>query len=172
MAQKTITIPIPNHDDNCTVYYFVEYKLNSDVNYNSFQWYTDRVEIPNVADNSVYDVKITRYCCNGGTSAPLVLSIDTTTTSPQLDTPTGLALTPGVEQIAANCDDVTDAQEYVFQIATDSAFTVNLIEAVSATSNYTFTERETGTLQYVRAKARADGYQDSEYCTTVTGTPS
>lgn len=35
MANKKITIPITDHDDNCTLRYLVEWKLSGDVGYNS-----------------------------------------------------------------------------------------------------------------------------------------
>lgn len=168
---KKITIPITDHADNCTAYYNVEYKLSTDINYNSFKAFTDRVVISNVLDTSVYNVRITRYCCNGSSSTPLVLSIDTTTDSPVLDTPTGFGLTPGSVQIAANCDDVTDAENYVWEIATDPLFTAQYQVFETAVSNKTITGLTSGTLYYVRVKATASGFADSDY-DSGTATPS
>jgi hypothetical protein len=160
---KQITIPITDHADNCTAYYNVEYKLSTDIAYNSFKAFTDRVVISNVFDASVYNVRITRYCCNGSSSAPLTLIVDTSTDSPVLVTPTGFSLTPGAAQIAANCDDVTDAETYVWEIATDPLFTAQYQRFETTVSNKTITELTSGTLYHVRVKATASGFADSDY---------
>jgi len=173
MANKYIQIPISDHDTNCSIYYLVEYKLSTDTGYNSFNWATaPPIKINNVIDDSTYDVRITRFCCDGSQSAPLVLSIDTTTNSPQLAAPTGLALTPGVTQLAADCNNVVNATEYLFELAKDSDFTVEYQIASNSTSDYTFTGLDTGVLYYCRCFARASGYQDSPVSSTVSGTPS
>jgi hypothetical protein len=171
MAKK-ITIPLIDHADNCTGYYLVEYKLTGESGYTSFTSFTDQVVINNLADDSTYDVRITRNCCNGIASAPLVLTVDTETVSPQLDVPDGLALTPGSGSIAANCDDVTDADLYVWQLAKDDEFTIHFQEAITAVSNKTFTELDGGDDYYVRVKARASGYADSEWTAIEMGTPA
>ncbi len=168
---KKITIPITDHADNCTAYYNVEYKLSTETAYNSFKAFTDRVVLNNVLDTSVYNVRITRYCCNGSSSAPLTLVIDTSTDSPVLDTPTGFSLTPGDTEIAANCDDVTDATNYVWEIATDPLFTVMYQSFTTTVSNKTITELTNGTLYHVRVKATASGFADSPYA-SGTATPS
>lgn len=173
MANKYIQIPITDHDDNCSTYYLVEWKLNADVGYNTTNWTAaPPIIINNVLDNSTYDVRITRFCCDGSQSSPLVLSIDTTSDSPTLATPTGFTFTAGVEQIVADCNNVVNADEYVFDIAEDDEFTVNFQQVVSATSDNTFTGLTAGTVYYGRVKARGSGYQDSDYAATLNATPS
>lgn len=172
MANKTITVPLTDHDANCTTSYLVEWKLSTDANYVNNTQFSSQIVIENVLDNSMYDVRITRNCCNGGTSAPLILSVDTTSNSPQLAQPTGLGLTPASEALAADCNDVVNATSYVFQLAKDNEFTVDFQEQISATSDYNFTGLESGTAYYCRVKARASGYADSIYSSTVSGTPA
>jgi hypothetical protein len=171
MAKK-ITIPLTDHEANCTGYYLVEYKLTGATGYNSFTSHTDQVQINNLADDSTYDVRITRQCCNGSTSAPLVLVVDTATLSPVLDVPTGFALTPADGQVSADCDDVTEAETYIWEIATDDEFTTNRQMATTTDSSTTFTELTNGTVYYMHVKARASGYADSEWTTTASATPA
>lgn len=171
MAKK-ITIPLTDHEDNCTGYYLVEYKITGEVGYNTITTYTDQVTINNVADDSIYDVRVTRHCCNGGISAPLLLSIDTSTLSPVLDVPEDFALTPADSQVSADCDEVTDAEAYVWEIATDDEFTVNWQWAITGTNSKTFTELDNGTTYYLRVKARASGYADSDWTATASTVPA
>jgi hypothetical protein len=171
MAKK-ITIPLTDHEDNCTGYYLVEYKLTGESGYTSFNAYSDQVVINNLADDSTYDVRITRNCCSGIVSAPLLLTVDTSTVSPELDVPDNLVLTPDDTEIAADCDNVTDAELYVWHIAKDDEFTVNFQEVVTTMSNHSFTALDNDVLYYVRVKARASGYADSEWTATETATPA
>lgn len=164
-------IPITNHGASCTSYYFVEWKLTTDTGYNTMIWAVEPpIRIEPLLDNSMYNYRITRFCCNGSQSAPLTGSFDTTTDSPQLDQPLNLTLTPGTETINADCDDVANADEYVFQIADDDEFTVNMNEFIAAISEYDFLNLISGGVYYVRVKARASGYQDSIWSDTETTT--
>lgn len=176
MAAKNITIPITDHDDNCTTYYLVEYKLSSDSAYTSFQWFNDQIVIGNVLDASEYDVRITRYCCNGATSAPLILlNIDTTTDSPQLAAPAAYTLTPNANpgELDAAWTDAVNATEYISQVAKDASFTVELQTATinDPTVTNLWTGLDTGATYYGRVKARASGYADSDWSNTDTGIP-
>lgn len=170
MPNKTITIPITDHDANCSLSYLVEWKLSTDANYVQDTQFTPPIVIENVLDASTYNVRITRNCCNSGTSAVLAIDVDTTSNSPVLDKPLNLVLTPGAESMDADCDDVVNATQYVFQIAMDDEFTVDFQEQISATSDYNFTGLISGGVYYVRVKARASGYADSPYSDTATDT--
>lgn len=176
MPLKKITIPITDHASNCTNYYLVEWKLSSESGYNSTTWPNDQIVISNLQDASVYDVRITRYCCNGGTSAPLILSVDTTTDSPQLTTPNNFELRPDSPpvsgQLVSTWDTVADAEEYIVQVAQDDDFTVGMVEAIvtDPTITYTFTGLDGGEVYYGRVKARASGYADSDWSATDSAT--
>lgn len=171
MPNKYIQIPITDHGSTCTSYYLVEWKLSTDTGYNTMNWAVEPpIIINNVLDASTYNVRITRFCCDGSQSVPLTLNVDTSSNSPQLDQPLNLTLTPGTETINADCDDVANADEYVFQIADDDEFTVNMNEFIAAMSEYDFLNLISGGVYYVRVKARASGYQDSIWSDTETTT--
>lgn len=81
MSYKKITIPItvssPPVDGDCTYYYFVEYKLSGDTAYSSFQTTDNPIVIQPVVSGSTYNVRITRYCCNGAVSSATTLDVNT-----------------------------------------------------------------------------------------------
>lgn len=83
MAKK-ITIPITDHADSevCTMYYIVSYKLAAAPVYTQLPpYHTGSIEISNLLDDTEYNVKIIRFCCNGVQSAPVVLNVTTTVMS-------------------------------------------------------------------------------------------
>lgn len=177
MARGNILIPITDHDDNCSLYYLVEYKAQGETAWTSFETNITTIEnyltIENVADGIIYDIRVTRYCCNGATSQVLTLTKDTTTPSTQLATPANYTLTPNANagELDADCDDVASATEYIFEVAKDIDFTIDKETATNATSDYTFTGLDTGVTYYGRAKARANGFLDSDWSNTDTGIP-
>lgn len=181
MALKQITVPITNVTSDCTQYFQVQYKLTTEANYTLappayLNEINNTITISLLVDGAMYDVRIIRFCCNGSQSAPLDLVVDTTTDSPALAQPTSYTLDPNAnpQELDANCDDVTNAEEYVWQVAKDSAFTIEMQEVTTTpgtASNYTFTELETGITYYGRVKARASGYADSPWSTADTGIP-
>lgn len=166
---KKIVIPITDHDANCTTRYLVEWKLTGDTGYSSMIWTNDQIEINNVQDASVYDVRITRYCCNGSISAPLILSVDTTSTSPQLATPANFILAvdspPVTGQLQASWDIVANADSYHGQLSKISDFSVIAVtfETIDPTITSTLVTLDSGDLYYGRVLARASGYADSDY---------
>ena len=79
MAKK-ISIPISDHTTAgvCTLWYQVDYKLNSEIGYTSIPpVYAGTVEINNLLAASTYNVRIVRNCCDGVQSAALVLTVNT-----------------------------------------------------------------------------------------------
>lgn len=165
---KNITIPIT--DSNCTQYYLVEYKLSTDTAYASFQWYDNQIKIYNLADSSIYNVRITRFCCDGTSSALLTVDVDTSTNSNILDTPVSLIASGGSGQIVADWGSVTHATSYLINTAQDSDFTIFSEITEVTTNTATVTGLEHGVTYYVRVKARASGYADSNWSSTVTAT--
>lgn len=173
---KKIVIPITDHDANCTTRYLVEWKLTGDTGYSSMIWTNDQIEINNVQDASVYDVRITRYCCNGSISAPLILSVDTTSTSPQLATPSTFTLTPDSPTVSGQLQaawlGVANATSYHGILSTLSDFSViayyfNVLDPLVTA---TITGLTPGTLYYGKVLARASGYADSDYSNTDSET--
>lgn len=179
MPAKQIIIPITDHADQCSLYYLVEWKLTTEAGYSSQQSFLTDTEnniiISDVEDASEYNVRITRYCCNGGISAPLVLLIDTTATSTQLAAPANFTLNPDSPPIAgqlfADWDAAASATEYIVDISDTSDFTVILQSyTVNApTTSTSITDLTSGNTYYGRVKARASGFADSDWSNTDSG---
>lgn len=172
MAVKKIVQEIADDSTECTQYYKVEYKLTSETAYNMFIAFSSPITTPIVLDNSEYDLRITRYCCNGGISAPLELVVDTSALSPVLAAPANFTLSPDSppvsEQLVAEWDDVPNATEYIVQLSENALFTVINFTATidDPTLTWTFTGLTTGTTYYGRVFARASGYADSDFSNT------
>lgn len=172
MAVKKIVQEIADDDTECTQYYKVEYKLTSETAYNTFVAFSSPVTTPVVLDNSEYDLRITRYCCNGGISAPLEMVIDTSGLSPVLDAPANFILAPAsppvAEELVSSWDDAANATEYIVQLSENALFTViNFTATVDdPTLTWTFTGLTSGVTYYGRVFARASGYADSDYSNT------
>lgn len=79
MARK-VTIPIDDDDDQCKSGYIVEYKLSADTDYQRI--FPDPLYAPiiveNLADDSEYNFRIKRKCCNGTISDWSTVTVDTT----------------------------------------------------------------------------------------------
>lgn len=76
---RTASIPISDHGSECTQYYEIQYKLVGDSEYTVMPFQTEgTVEINNLLDDSEYNVKIRRYCCNGTYSDFNEFILDTT----------------------------------------------------------------------------------------------
>lgn len=76
-----ITIPITDDGTVCNVGYIAEYKLTTDTEYTRV--FPDPTGTPivitNLLDSMLYDVRITRKCCDGVTfSTPTTTVVDTT----------------------------------------------------------------------------------------------
>lgn len=82
MAQKA-TITITDHAGECTAYYYVRYKANGDANWTVMEnQLTDTIVIENLADETTYDIEVTRICCNQGSSLAVADQFTTGATSP------------------------------------------------------------------------------------------
>lgn len=77
---RKVTIPVDDHETECNEGYIVEYKLTGEVDYTR-QYpdpITEPIVITNLLDDSEYDIRITRKCCNGSESDPTEIVVDTT----------------------------------------------------------------------------------------------
>lgn len=172
MANKNIVQPITDDSTECSQYYKVEYKLSTETAYNTFNAFDSPITIANVLDASVYDVRITRYCCNGGVSAPLILSINTTSTSPVLDPPGNFTLAPSSPavsgELAASWDTEALAEQYYLELSKDIDFIVLEYTAIvdAPTITHDIPGLDVGILYYGRVKSRASGYADSDWSNT------
>lgn len=81
---RIIYIVVADEEDTCNEGYIVEYKLDTDV-----EWTTltpnpqgSPIEIPNLDDDVLYNVRYRRICCDGTISEYEEVNITTTVTSP------------------------------------------------------------------------------------------
>lgn len=80
---RTLYIPIDDFDTVCSQGYQVQYKLAGDPTYTDWpEALTSPIVITGLEDDVAYNVKITRLCCDGTVSDPVVIDITTTVTSP------------------------------------------------------------------------------------------
>lgn len=164
-----ISIEITDDGTECTDYYMMEYKLPSDAFYTEApRQYASPVEIANLQSDTLYNIKVTRFCCNGQFSTPL--TFDRTTTV--LTAPTGFTATPGNTEVVLNWDDMAGADNYVLEMATLSDFTGATVIDEGTVSGYTKTGLSNGTQYYFRVKQQQTGFPDSDWSTdSATPTP-
>lgn len=161
MARK-ITIPITDHNDHCSTSYTVGYKMSGETYWTEQPFVVPPFELSNLLDDTLYNIRITRHCCDGITSSPLDLNVNTTL----LDAPENFVATPGDTEVSLDWDEVTGADAYIVERADDDAFTVNVAVVYNdSTSDYTDTELTNGTTYYYRVKATALYHMDSDYAT-------
>lgn len=161
MARK-ITIPLTDHDTTCSTSYTVSYKLEGETLWTSQPYFIPPFELNNLLDDSLYNIKITRHCCDGIQSAPLELSIDTTI----LDAPENFTAIPGDTEVLLDWDDMIGATSYTLERADDVGFTVNAsVIHTGAISAYTDTGLTNDQTYFYRVKATAPYHADSEYST-------
>jgi hypothetical protein len=77
---RKATIPIEDIADNCSEGYIVEYKISTEPDYTRLlpDPFVSPVLIQNLQDDTEYNVRIKRKCCNGDVSAWTTITIDTT----------------------------------------------------------------------------------------------
>lgn len=151
---KRITIPITDHNTSgvCTQYYQVEYRISGEAGYSFSQtMLTSPVVLDNMLNDTVYEFRITRVCCNNVSSTPAIFTIDTTPPEVPvaLAAPTNFTATQSGGNALLNWDDMSSADSYELQRALNSGFTSSLITVyIGATSGYTNTGLAGGTYYY------------------------
>lgn len=146
MARR-ITIPIANHeaDGICTAYYIVEYRMNGEDGYSFMQQMFDSpFVLDNLLDDTIYDFRITRYCCNEISSPPYSFQVNTTL----LDVPTDFAGTPVAGTAELSWDDMPDADSYRVQRSTTIGFIVATTVYVGTANSYDDEGLSAGTYYY------------------------
>lgn len=158
-----IFIPIIDHGSECTAYYLVEYKLVADSGYIvlPFQFNTP-IEIKGLQENQSYDVRITRFCCNGDQGTPTTTTINTGS----LDAPTGFTATGGTGEITLVWDNMPDATNYIIQRDTVNTFPAPIeVYNGAHTASVVDSPLTPGTQYFYRIKSQASGFADSPYST-------
>lgn len=167
----SISIEISDDGSVCTSYYQVEYKLASTTGYTlAPNAYESPIVINQLEGNTLYDFRITRFCCDNTYSLPLEFQETTTV----LDVPTNFGAAAGDEEVTLTWDDMAEADSYVIDRATDAGFTANLAEVYSGvhTASVADGSLTNGTEYFYRIKSLATGMPDSAYATdSATPTP-
>lgn len=162
MARR-ISIPFTDTPD-CQAYILVEYKLTGETGYSfSQQYFTNPAVIDNLADDTSYDFRVTRYCCNGVASTPVTFTFDTT----PIDEPVGFSATQVGADVDLDWTAVTDATGYQVQRATDVDFTMDLTEVYEgALLTYLDLSPNAATYWY-RVRTLRTGFGASDWNTTT-----
>lgn len=167
MARK-ITIPITDHDATCSINYTVAYKMEGETFWTERTYVVPPFVISNLLDDTLYNLRITRNCCDGLTSAALELNVNTTI----LPAPDNFVATPGDTEVALDWDEVTGADAYTLERADDAGFTTNLETVYTGTSTAIMdTDLTNDQVYYYRVKATALYHADSAYA-TLNATPT
>ena len=160
-----ITIPITDHDSTCSTSYTVSYKLEGETLWTTQPYFIPPFELNNLLDDSLYNISITRHCCDGVQSPALELSVNTTI----LAAPGNFIATPGDTEVILDWDDMSGATSYTLDRADDTDFAINASVIYTGTaSNYTDTGLTNDQTYYYRVKATALYHADSEYTTDNT----
>lgn len=146
MAQQ-ITIPIEDTPGSpCVYYYTVEYKFDGFPTYTLYpeQFYISPIVLTGFQDGALYNIRITRTCCDGVVSDPVEITIEAT---PILAV-TGLTINQVVADAVLDWDDMSGADEYEVErgILADYSDAVNVYTDVPST--YTDTGLAAGTYYY------------------------
>lgn len=146
MAQQ-ISIPINDTPGSpCVSFYTVEYKFDGQPTYILYpqQFYISPIVLEGFQDGALYNIRITRTCCDGVVSDPVEITIE----AEAFPAVTGL----GISQVGADAvldwDDMSGADSYEVERAdlSDYSDAVNVYEGVPST--YTDTGLAAGTYYY------------------------
>lgn len=168
---KRITIPITDHNTGgvCTQYYQVEYKINGEAGYSFSQtMFASPIVLDNMLENTIYDVRITRVCCDNVSSTPATFTVDTTPPEDPVDlvAPTNFTAVQSGGDAVLNWDDMSGADSYELQRAANSGFTTALTTVyIGTTSGYTNTGLAGGTYYY-RVRSLLTGNPPGAWATT------
>jgi len=169
-----LSIPLTDDGSECSSRYQVEYKKATDAGYTQApDAFESPVEIYNLQENTDYVIRITRYCCNGNFSPPLIFN--RTTGGSSLSAPENFTATPFVgPEISLEWDNDTDADNYVIDRALDAGFTSSVVERYNGPylSSVLDTSGLLGaTTYYYRIRAQKTGFPDSPYSYANATTP-
>lgn len=165
MAYKT-SIEITDHNSAgvCTTSYAVDYKAQSDTDYVPLpDQFNSPIEVGGLEDSTDYDIRITRRCCNGLISTPVIVPVSQTT-----PTPANFVATNNGSEVDLTWDEVIQADGYEIERADDAGFTIGNTTLYTGVYTPVYTDASVSptTTYYYRIKAERTGYPDSAYATT------
>lgn len=160
---RNAIIPITNHPDQCVAYYGVQYKLSGDPGYTVLpDWYAPPpIIIYGLLDGSNYDVRITRFCCDGQVSDPLDIPISTD--EPVLSAPVNFLAAGFSGGTEITWDNDPAAENYLVERDTNNSFPAPVVAYNGPYIGMISNSGLSAGTYYYRIKAQASGYADSTY---------
>lgn len=144
----------------CATSYGIEIKKSSDMFWQPLE---NQLSLPivveNLQDSTDYNVRITRNCCNGTVSDPVIVNITGVVAQPRNFTSEDI----GGNDVYLEWDAAPLADNYVLERATSPDFVSGLTTVYSGSgTDYTDTVPGSGSYYY-RIVSQQTGYQDSSY---------
>lgn len=163
-----VEVVIEDDGTECTSYYQVWYKLNTDSSFTQIaNQFASPIVFANMPDGMEFTGRVIRHCCNGQYSNPIEFPF--TTADDGLPAPANFtASTIYTNEIELTWDEVIGATNYIIDRAEDAGFTVGVTEVYNSSygTGYYLNAPVTG-VYYYRIKAQASGYDDSPYATAT-----
>lgn len=167
MAKKVSIIDKKYNDGStCTQSYRVEYKKTTDTSYSVTEpQFSSPIVIDNLEDDTAYNVRITRTCCNGVAADPELITINTTQTGITSDITIDDTTTTTVEMSWTAGVVVPIADTFILERATVSDYSDATVIYTGALLTYTDTGLTSGTTYYYRLRGYKSPYLASQAVT-------
>lgn len=164
MAKKIFII---DSETECTQSYNVELKQTSDSVFVPLPiQYSSPIVIDNLEDDTSYDVRITRKCCDGVNATPVVSTIVTTQVADPIDFITDGSPTSTVIDLEWDDDGTPPVPtDYILERGLNSDYSDAVVVYRGSTKSYSNTGLTTGTTYYFRVRALSTGYLASDFVT-------
>ena len=159
-----------NDGETCTKSYYVEVKKASSDSYQialAPVQYSSPIVVENLDDDTAYNIRITRTCCDGSVASPVIINVTTT----QLGEPAGFAATAGDTEVSLAWDAVSGADKYSLERALESDYSDAIEVYNNSTNSFTDTGRTNGTTYYYRVRSYSSTKLASDF-STDSATPT